>query len=95
MNRLKNFWLRIYYNSPKPIRWLLDAIQIILALGMFIMTFEILLVVGVLCFEIIPNKLQVLGGGWALVIELVFVFPLFLAVFYGIIWVYIKIFKKE
>lgn len=95
MNRLKNFLLRLYWDSPKPIRWLLDAIQIILAICMFIISFVILYVIGVLCIEIIPNKLQVLGGAWATIIYFVCVFPLFLVVFYGIIWVYIKIFKNK
>lgn len=95
MNRLEKFLIWLDDDCPKPIRWLVYTIFVILGLVLHVILLALVVSLGVFCFEIIPDKLQVLGGVWATIIELFFVFPLFLAIFYGIILLYLKIFNNS
>jgi predicted membrane channel-forming protein YqfA (hemolysin III family) len=92
MNKIDAFFNWIDYKCPKPIRWLLYAVLGILGICFFLILIEIAFCIGALFFEIIPSKLQELGQGWAVAIYFVFVFPVFLVILYGFIYLIIKIF---
>ena len=92
MNKIDAFFNWVDYKCPKPIRWLLYAVLGILGICFFLILLEIMFCIGVLFFEIIPNKLEELGHGWAMFIYFVFVAPVFFVIFYGGIYLFLKIF---